>query len=108
MGEPTHECRYCGRTFEEERSYLRHLKRDHDPAELGRIDRHRVDAAFGGRTTWWTDLLTERLSPFLPVGTVDWLGSLSSPVPQQTLWDLALLAVGLTVGVAVVLALLGP
>lgn len=41
------ECRYCGAEFEEEAAYLDHLEADH-AAELGPIDRRRLDRQSGG------------------------------------------------------------
>lgn len=35
------ECSHCGETFDDEKSYLRHLRDEHE-GELGRIDRQRV------------------------------------------------------------------
>lgn len=37
------ECRYCGAYFEDEDELLTHLAEEHDPAELSRIDRRRIE-----------------------------------------------------------------
>lgn len=41
------DCNYCGQSFDDEQSYLRHLDAEHG-GELGTIDRRRVEEEFGG------------------------------------------------------------
>ena len=103
-----HTCRYCDHESDGERSHLRHLARAHPSGELGRVDRRRVEAAFAGRRTWWTDLLAERLSASPPAGAVAWFRTLDSPVPRRTLLSLALLGAVLSLGVTAALAMSGP
>jgi len=108
MGETVRACRYCDRSFEEERRYLRHLARAHERGELGRVDRRRVESAFGGLQTWWTDLLAERLAESALARGAAYVATLDSPVPRRSLLTQAVLAAVLVVAVAALLAAAGP
>lgn len=37
------DCNYCDKSFDSDKAYHRHLKKAHDPEELSRVDRRRVE-----------------------------------------------------------------